>query len=56
MSSGNSQKSTKSELEFRLWFRDEFKIDYLEAVKKIQENKIENERLWQQLLVSHKVI
>ncbi len=53
---GNSQRNTKNELEFRLWFKGEFGIDYLEATKKIQVNKIENERLWQQLLVSRGVI
>ena len=55
-SKSNFQESTKSELEFRLWFRDEFGIDYLEAVKTLQERKKETERLWRQILVKHGVI
>ncbi len=52
----DSQTSTKNELEFRLWFRDEFGLDYLEAVKLIKERKQETERAWHQVLVEHGVI
>ncbi len=52
----DSQTSTKNELEFRLWFRDEFGLDYLEAVKLIKERKQETERVWHQVLVKHGVI
>ena len=48
----SSQKNTRSELEFRIWFRDEFGIDYQEAVKALKERRLETERRWHQLLVS----
>ena len=55
-SSTDSQESIKSELEFRLWFRDEFAIDYIDAIQTLSERKKESERLWRQLLVKHGVI
>ena len=51
-----SRENTKNELEFRLWFRDEFGIDYLEALRLIKERKAETERVWRQVLVEHGVI
>ncbi len=56
MNKANFQENTKSELEFRLWFRDEFKTDYLEAAKLLQERRSESERLWRQMLINHSVI
>lgn len=54
--SSNSQENIKSELEFRVWFRDEFGIDYQEAIKTLKETEAETERRWHQLLVSNGVI
>ena len=54
--STDSQKNIKNELEFRVWFKSEFNIDYLDAVKILQEKRSETHRLWRQLLVSHGVI
>ena len=51
-----SQKNIKSELEFRVWFRDEFGLDYQEAVKILKEKRSETNRVWRQVLVSHGVI
>jgi hypothetical protein len=51
-----SPKNIETEIDFRIWFRDEFGIDYLEAVKLIKERKSETERVWRQVLVEHGVI
>lgn len=51
-----SQENIKSELEFRIWFRAEFNLDYQDALKTLKERKSESHRLWRQLLVSHGVI
>lgn len=52
----NSQENIKNELEFRVWFRDEFGMDYIQAVKELNERKTETERQWQQTLTSNNII
>ncbi len=52
----NSQGNIKSELEFRIWFRDQFGIDYIQAVKELNERKAETERQWRQVLTSNNII
>jgi hypothetical protein len=56
MNSTVSEKNTISELEFRIDFRDEFGIDYQEALSDLKEKVYETERLWNQTLVKHGVI
>ena len=50
------ETSTRSELEFRIEFRDEYGIDYQEALQELKERRHETERLWNQTLVKHGVI
>lgn len=45
-----------SEIEFRIWFRKEFGIDYLEAVEKLNQRKKESERNWQNMLIKNGII
>ena len=56
MNNTGSEKNTISELEFRIDFRDEFGIDYQEALSDLKEKVYETERLWNQTLVKHGVI
>jgi hypothetical protein len=56
MNNTGSEKNTISELEFRIDFRDEFGIDYQEALSDLKEKAYETERLWNQTLVKHGVI
>lgn len=46
----DSQKNT-SEIDFRVDFKREYGIDYLTAIKKINEMKSNTERKWNDLLV-----
>ena len=56
MNNTASLENTRNEIDFRLWFRAEFGIDYLEATRLIKQRKAETERLWRQVLVEHGVI
>ena len=47
------QDTQENELEFRIWFRDEFGMDYLEALEKLKNMKQESERKWQQSLMNN---
>ena len=51
----NSQDDTKSELEFRLWFKSEFGMDYVVAKKHLEDMKIESERRWQQTIIKNNI-
>ena len=45
-----SQKNT-SEIDFRIDFKREYGIDYLAAIKKVNQMKSNTERKWNDLLV-----
>lgn len=49
-------RSDTASLEFRIWFRDEFNIDYLDAIENLRNNKKESDRKWHQVLVKHNLI
>ena len=49
----NFQGNIKSELEFRIWFKAEFGVDYQEALKYVEDMKAESERRWQQSLTKN---
>ncbi len=49
-------RSDTASLEFRIWFRDEFNIDYLDAIESLRNNKKESDRKWHQVLVKHNLI
>ena len=51
----NSQGDIKSELEFRLWFKAEFGIDYVVAKKNLEDDKVESERKWQQTIIKNNI-
>ena len=51
----NFQGDIKSELEFRLWFKAEFGMDYVVAKKHLEDMKIESERKWQQTILKHNI-
>ena len=52
----NFQGNTLNELEFRIWFKHEFGIDYQEAIKWLEDRKAESSRKWNQTLTLHRVI
>ena len=52
----NFQGNIKNELDFRVWFKAEFGVDYLEATKWLDDTKIESERRWQQSLIKNSEI
>lgn len=56
MNKDNSQENIRNELEFRVWFRDEFGMDYLDAVKWLDDRRKETARSWHQTLTSNKLI
>jgi len=49
----HSLGNTKSEIDFRIEFRKEYGIDYLEAVENLQARREESERKWQNVLISN---
>jgi len=49
-------RSDTASLEFRIWFRDEFNVDYLDAIENLRNNKKESDRKWHQVLVKHNLI
>lgn len=51
MSKNNSPQNIKNELEFRLLFREEFGVDYLEALNKIKNARAETNRKWNQVAI-----
>ena len=55
MTTAKRQNSASSinELEFREWFYNEFGTDYIDAVNKLNEQKKETERKWNQTLIKH---
>ena len=55
MKKAHSQNSI-NELEFRILFKKEYGIDYLDALDKFKQFKQENERSWNQLLLKHRLI
>ncbi len=52
----HSLKNTESEIDFRIRFKKEYGIDYLEALDKLKTRKEESERRWINTLISHGVI
>jgi len=50
MTTNSNSQSAIKELEFRVWFKEQFSIDYLEAVKLLNDRKAESNRQWNQLL------
>lgn len=48
-------KNIKNELEFRLWFKDTFNIDYIQATHNLNEQKKETARVWNNLLMKHNI-
>lgn len=52
----HTPKNDTASLEFRIWFADEFGIDYLDAIQKLNESKKETNRKWHQVLVKHNLI
>ena len=53
---GNQKEAIQLLEEVRIEFRDEYGIDYQEALKELKERRHETERLWNQTLVKHGVI
>lgn len=51
----NSQGNINDELEFRLWFKKRFGLDYIEAKTKLKSDIAETERKWNQLLIKHDI-
>tara|TARA_R110001606_G_scaffold362744_1_gene516595 strand:- start:120 stop:302 length:183 start_codon:yes stop_codon:yes gene_type:complete len=51
----NFQENTKSELEFRVWFKNEFGVDYVVAKKQLEDEKAESERKWQQTIIKNNI-
>ena len=49
-------KNTEVSIEFRIEFKKEYGIDYVEAVNRLKEQSKERERRWNELLIKHKVI
>jgi len=43
-------------LEFRIWFKDEFNVDYLDALERLRNDQKETERNWHQVLVKYNLI
>ena len=52
----HSQPSTKSELDCRIRFKNEYGIDYFESVDNLNKRIIESNRRWVNTLISHGVI
>ncbi len=50
------QESTLNELDFRIWFKSEFGMDYQEAIKWHEDKKAESQRRWKQTLTKHRII
>ena len=55
MNRDHSQKDI-SELEFRIKFREEYGIDYLDAVDIVKRTRERTELEWNQLLIKYKLI
>ena len=53
MSSADFQKNTNDEIQFRIDFKENFGIDYAEAVANFKKVNQESERGWNQLLIKH---
>ena len=51
----HTQINTAS-LEFRVWFKDEFGIDYLDAIEKLRDDQKQTERNWHQVLVKYNLV
>lgn len=49
-------RGSTASLEFRIWFKDEFGIDYLDALEKLRDDQRETERNWHQVLVKYNLI
>ena len=56
MTKNHIQASDTVSLEFRIKFKDEFGLDYLDAIDQLNERKSETERNWHQLLVKYNLI
>lgn len=52
----NHIQSDTPNLEFRIWFKDEFGIDYLDAVENLRNDQKETQRKWHQVLVKYNLI
>ena len=52
----SSQDDIKNELDFRIWFKSEFGMDYQEAIKWLEDRKAESQRKWMQTLIKNRVI
>lgn len=49
-------KRTKNEIEFRLQFKEDYGIDYLEAIERLNKRKRDSERRWINMLIKNGVI
>lgn len=50
------EKNTLDELKFRLDFRDEYGIDYNEAIDNLKRKKEESAARWNQILLKYNLI
>ena len=44
------------EIDFRIWFKNEYGMDYLEALHNLDEQKEESNRKWNQILVKYNLV
>lgn len=49
-----SNNSVQEEIEFRIQFKQEYGIDYNEALQRLKEQKKESERKWQNTLIKNR--
>lgn len=48
--------NTQDELEFRLKFREEYGIDYIEVIDNLKRRKQESEARWNQVLMENNLL
>ncbi len=56
MITNKKEDGIQNEIEFRLMFRREYGIDYLEALDRLKKQRQKTETKWNQLLVNNKLI
>ena len=56
MITNKKEDDIQNEIEFRLMFRREYGIDYLEALDRLKKQRQKTETKWNQLLVNNKLI
>lgn len=52
----NLASNTKTEIEFRIEFKKDYGIDYLDAVNNLKQRKKESERKWKNILIKNGII